>query len=121
MEHANLCLLFQRSKSLAYMGHCQNGLQEAQKCVVITGRPTVRCVKRSRTVWLWTIRVAVMRWASCQSSRQTRAATLFPALRSPAAPATPSHPPVREQTLHLQLRAHVSFSLYLSVLRKKSA
>uniref|UniRef100_A0A673LQZ7 Reversion-inducing cysteine-rich protein with Kazal motifs n=1 Tax=Sinocyclocheilus rhinocerous TaxID=307959 RepID=A0A673LQZ7_9TELE len=23
MEHANLCLLFQRSKSLAYMGHCQ--------------------------------------------------------------------------------------------------
>ncbi|KAL0157102.1 hypothetical protein M9458_048348, partial [Cirrhinus mrigala] len=23
MEHANLCLLYQRSKSLAYMGHCQ--------------------------------------------------------------------------------------------------
>uniref|UniRef100_A0A672NAN3 Reversion inducing cysteine rich protein with kazal motifs n=1 Tax=Sinocyclocheilus grahami TaxID=75366 RepID=A0A672NAN3_SINGR len=28
MEHANLCLLFQRSKSLAYMGHCQDACKK---------------------------------------------------------------------------------------------
>uniref|UniRef100_A0A8C1JSE5 Reversion-inducing cysteine-rich protein with Kazal motifs n=1 Tax=Cyprinus carpio TaxID=7962 RepID=A0A8C1JSE5_CYPCA len=31
MEHANLCLLFQRSKSLAYMGHCQDACRRPRE------------------------------------------------------------------------------------------
>ncbi|XP_016107031.1 reversion-inducing cysteine-rich protein with Kazal motifs-like [Sinocyclocheilus grahami] len=31
MEHANLCLLFQRSKSLAYMGHCQDACRKPRE------------------------------------------------------------------------------------------